>query len=455
MSERHAGGVVSKREIGSRVGRRSFLKLAGTAGAVAGLGGLLPSCSSRSVAFSGRKLLIAYVGMQSGALAAVGEADAFVVNQVRERLADGVDLGGKRHGVEILPVDNQSDLDRSAEVTEELLGREQVDVVLASGLTPTVAEVCERRGVPCVSTLLPYDTHFLARRQLRGGKAPGARWAHHFFWGLRQGFALYMDLWRQVPTNKVVGLLLPNDPDGRVWADPARGFGAQLRRRGFPAVVTKGLHEIGVPSFREDIRLFQQAEAEIVTGLLYPPDFATFWKQCDELGYRPKILTMGRALLSPSFLEAVQPSPAGASTDVWWSPLHPYRSSLTGQSAADLAGAYSAASEKQWIQPLGYTHALFEVAVAALRRAGTADDPSAIAAALGRGRFDTIVGPVDWTRARNPSNALPPGSAQTPLAGGQWRESTGSNRFELEIVNHVDAIDLEPTARLQALEPPS
>jgi branched-chain amino acid transport system substrate-binding protein len=433
------------------IGRRSFLRLVGSAGAVAGMGGLVAACGGETTTFTGRKLVIAYVGMQSGALAAVGEADAFVVNQVRERLAGGIELGGRRHRVEIVTLDNQSDLDRSAEVTEELLRRERVDLVLASGLTPTVAAVCERRGVPCVTTLLPYDTHYLAVRQLGGGKPVRSRWAYHFFWGMRQGWALYMDLWRQVPTNKVVGLLLPNDPDGRIWGDPAHGFGSELLRRGFARVVSKGLHDVGVPSFREDIRLFAAADAQIVAGLLYPPDFATFWKQCDELGYRPKILTMGRALLSPSFLEAVQPSPSGASTDVWWSPLHPYRSSLTGQSAAELAASYSASSEKQWIQPLGFTHALFEVAVAAIRSARTADDPSAIAAALRRGRFDTIVGRIDWTAGGNAKTGLPPNSARTPLAGGQWREGKESNPFELEIVNHVDPIDIATTSRLQPL----
>jgi branched-chain amino acid transport system substrate-binding protein len=451
LSKREIPGRAGLTGAEPRVGRRSFLRLAGSAGAAAGLGGLVAACRGDGQSFTGRKLLIAYVGMQSGALAAVGEADAFVVNQVRERLADGIQLGPRRHPVEILTLDNQSDIDRATQVTNEVLASKRVDVVLASGLSPTVAEVCERRGVPCVTTLLPYDSHYLARRQLGGGRQPPSRWAYHFFWGLPQGWSLYMDLWAQLPTNKVVGLLLPDDPDGRIWGDPARGFGAQLLRSGFAKVVTTGLHAVGVPSFREDIALFKAADADIVAGLLYPPDFATFWKQCDELGYRPKILTMGRALLSPSFLEAVEPSPSGASTDVWWSPRHPYRSSLTGETAAQLAGAYSASAEKQWIQPLGFTHALFEVAVTALTRAGTADDPGAVAAALKRGPFDTVVGRIDWAKGARRGSDLPPNSASTPLAGGQWREVGGSDPFELEIVNHADALDIPTTSRLQPL----
>lgn len=46
---------------------------------------------------------------------------------------------------------------------------------------------------------------------------------------------------------------------------------------------------------------------------------------------------------------------------------------------------------------------------------------------------------------------MPPNSASTPLAGGQWREGGGANPFELEIVNHAGAIDIATTASLQPL----
>ena len=44
------------------------------------------------------------------------------------------------------------------------------------------------------------------------------------------------------------------------------------------------------------------------------------------------------------------------STEVWWTPSHPYKSSLTGVSASDLAKAYERASGRQWTQPIGFVH---------------------------------------------------------------------------------------------------
>jgi len=51
-------------------------------------------------------------------------------------------------------------------------------------------------------------------------------------------------------------------------------------------------------------------------------------------------------------------------------------------SAADLGAAYTKETKKQWTQPLGFTHALFEVAVDVLKRAASLDDKSAVVAAI-------------------------------------------------------------------------
>ena len=50
-------------------------------------------------------------------------------------------------------------------------------------------------------------------------------------------------------------------------------------------------------------------------------------------------------------------------------PVHPFKSGLTGQSADELADAYAGAAERPWTQPIGFIHALFEVALDVLKRA--------------------------------------------------------------------------------------
>jgi len=73
-----------------------------------------------------------------------------------------------------------------------------------------------------------------------------------------------------------------------------------------------------------------------------------------------------------------------------------------------------AASGKPWTQPLGFKHALFEVAMDTLRRA---PDLSAegIRDALARTDMLSIVGRLNW------SGGPVPNVCTTVLVAGQWR----------------------------------
>ena len=115
---------------------------------------------------------------------------------------------------------------------------------------------------------------------------------------------------------------------------------------------------------------------------MIPPDFATFWSQSAQQGFLPKIVTIGKALLFPSVIESLGDRGDGLSSEVWWSPNHPFSSSLTGASASDLAEGYESASGRPWTQPIGFKHALFEVVADVIKRAEDLDDPVAIVKAI-------------------------------------------------------------------------
>ena len=123
--------------------------------------------------------------------------------------------------------------------------------------------------------------------------------------------------------------------------------------------------------------------------------------------------SIGKALLFPSSVEALGDLGDGMSTEVWWSPSHPYKSSLTGETAKALADAYTSQTTKQWTQPIGFVHALFEVATDALKRVKDIEDKAAIRDAIAATNLATIVGPIAWTG--KPFKNI----AKTPLVGGQ------------------------------------
>jgi branched-chain amino acid transport system substrate-binding protein len=125
--------------------------------------------------------------------------------------------------------------------------------------------------------------------------------------------------------------------------------------------------------FSAQIAAFKKADVGIVTGVMIPPAAKTFLTQARQQGFRPKVITLGKALLFPGAVEALGELGEGLTAEVWWSPSHPFKSSLTGMQAGELCGAYEAQTGKQWTQPIGFAHALFEVALDALRRAHSTD----------------------------------------------------------------------------------
>ena len=438
------GGVPPSQRVGPASGRpldrRGFLRLAGTSAA----GGVLAACSPGGSGSRGvRPVRLGYVSPQSGPFVSFGEADGFVLDDVRARLADGLKLGRRTYPVEIILKDSQSDPDRAATVAGDLLSGEQIDLMLTSSTPETtnpVADVCERRGVPCISTFTPWQSHYFGRK---GDPDRPFRWTYHFYWGLEDVIQVFTDIWGAVPTNKVVGALWPDDPDGHAWSDAQRGFPPVLNKLGYQ-VVDPGRYRGDGDDYSRIIRRLREAGAEIITGVPTPPDFATFWKQAGEQGLRPKVASMGRALLFPAFIEAMGPTAEGLTIAAGWSPSHPYRSSLTGASAATMAGEYTRRTERQWTQPIGFAHALFEVAIDVLRRAGTPDDRQGIVRAIAATELDTIVGRVSW------ANGPLPNIAKTPLVGGQWRRGSGFP-FELAIVSNRAHPEIGLTGQLGAI----
>lgn len=386
-------------------------------------------------------LTIGYVTPQSGALAPFGEADAFVVDQMTAYFADNpLELGGTTYDVQIEVRDTQSDSVRAGEVTAELINDVGVDLVLAASTPDTVnpvADQCEANGVPCITTAAPWQPFFFGRGAQEGDSFD---WTYHFFWGLEDVEAVYQDMWSQVQTNQQAGALWPNDPDGNAWS---ADFPRAVQGNGY-TITDPGLYENGTQDFSAQISAFQAADAQILLGVPIPPDFTTFWQQAQQQGYRPVIATVAKALLFPSAVEAIGPAADGLASEVWWSPQHPFSSTLTDQSAQELADAYEADTGRQWTQPVGIVHALFEVAVAALTEADSTD-AQAIADAVAGLSTTTIAGDVDWTAGPVPN------VAKTPLVGGQWKATEGGEHpFELVIVSNSEAPEI-PTAG--AVEP--
>jgi branched-chain amino acid transport system substrate-binding protein len=396
------------------ISRRQFVQ---TSAGVVAAGALL---GKRAFAAS-RPLKIGYVSPETGAYAPFGEADAFVIDAIRKKFQGGIMAGGATRPVEILVRDSQSSSNRAAEVAASLIKSDKVDLMLVAGTAETVNPVsdqCEINQVPCVSTDEPWEPYFF----VRGGKPDkGFDWTYHFFWGLDALAPAEADGMSLVPTNHVVGCLWPNSVEGILFSDRVKGDPPIFEARGFK-VIDPGRFELNTTDFSAQIAAFKNAHAEVLYGDLPFPTFSNFWAQAAQQGYKPKVATIGIATLFPSAVDALGPRGNGLSLEVWWSPAHPFKSSLTGQSAGQLCDAYEEVTKKQWTQVLGFRHALFEVAMDVFKRAQNPESAASVIEAVRTTKLNTIVGPVQWQGPPpNQWTKIPVKNAcTTPLVCGQW-----------------------------------
>ncbi len=433
---------------GKRLGRRDLLRMVGTAAGITAAGGLGAACGSggapADMSAVGPTIRIGFVSPATGALSPFGDADRFVIDAMKRHFAQNpIRIGGRGHRVEILDRDSQSNVNRAGDVASDLILNGGIHLMLVAGTADTanpVGDQCEAGKMPCIATAGPWQEWSDGRA---GRPAAPLRWTYDFAWGVEDVAAVYADMWDELRTNKVAGGLWPDDPEGRTWGDPAAGLPAAQSGRGY-RLLGLGSYPVHSRDFTRLIDSLRSGNSDVLVGVPTSTDFITFWKQAARRGYRPRIATIGRALMFPSGVEALGPLGANLSTDVYWSPSHPYVSSLTGQTARQLADAYTAATGRQWVQPIGPAHALFEVAATACSAVSTPDDREGLARAISGMRIDTIAGPLDWTTGPVPN------VASTPLVGGQWRTGT-SNPFELVVVSNTRNPDVPVDGSVQPL----
>jgi branched-chain amino acid transport system substrate-binding protein len=370
-----------------------------------------------------RVVKIGHVSPKTGPLAGFGEADAFILEQVRGIIGKGIPIGGKTYPVEIISKDSQSSSNGAATAASQLIQQDQVNFLLAAATPETVIPVsaqAESSGVPCVLTICPWEQWYYNS----SGAANTFKYSYMYFLGTQEETNDFAGLWQKAATNHVVGGLWPNDVDGA-------GFQKYITKKADSLgwkVVPSGGYTDGTQDYASIIAKFKAADVQILHAVPIPPDFITFWKQAHENGFKPKIASISKALLFPSAAQALGPLVNNVMSPLWWSPAFPYQSSLDGTSAAAFADGYKTSTGQQWTQPMGFLYAIFEIAVAALKSASDPTDATAVASAIGSLKGQAITGSYDFTAGPVPH------VSQVPELLAQWRP--GSGGYELVVVDN-------------------
>ena len=423
---------------GAGLSRRALLAGAGAAGfALAG---------GRRVFAAGAEntLKVGFISPRTGALGGFGQTDGYVLEVVRKALASGFAIGDKTFDVKILDQDTQSDPSRAGQLAKGLINSDKVDLMLVVSTPETinpVADACEASGVPCLSTVMPWEAWYFGRGAKPGAPSP-FKWTYHFGFGVDEFHKTYVSQWNLIPTNKKVGVLYPNDADGNAIR---ANLAPALAKDGF-TIVDAGPYEDGTTDFSAQIALFKKEKCEIFNSFPIPPDFAAFWRQAAQQGFTKtvKIVQVAKTGLFPDGIEALGNLGFNISSAAYWHKAFPYKSSLTGVSGVDLADGYEKSAGKQWTQQLGASLSLFDAGFAALKAAGDPTDKAAVAKAIAGLNTTTIAGKVDFTSGPVPN------VASGPIIGAQWVKAPAGSKFKLDYVvtDHVTDPNVPIAAKL-------
>jgi branched-chain amino acid transport system substrate-binding protein len=448
----------TSKDPGGGLSRGEFLRRGGAAAGAVVLGGSAATPAWARIgrvarAASSQPIKIGYVSPLTGPAAGFGEPDPYVISLARKAFAKGLKVGGKTYPVQIIEKDSQSVPSTAAQVAQQLISGSAVDLMLATSTPEVVVPVStasEAAGTPCISTVVPWEAWWLGV----GGKlgptgnptSPALQWVFHFSFGVPDFAAAYLSMWKQVPTNKKIGVMWPNDDDGNAIR---AALGPVLKGAGY-TIVDPGAYQDGTNDYTPQITQFKQEDCQIFNTFPIPPDFTTFWRQAAQQGYtkQVKIAQIAKTGLFASQVQAVGALGYNLASGEYWGPTWPYKSSLTGVSSAALGAGYTKAKGRYPNQQLGASLALFDVAAAALKASGNPHDKAAVANAMKKLKVQTPVGILNWG-AKGPKN--PVGNiVATPIIGNQWRKAKKGSRFGLSlvVVDHADDHNIPVASKL-------
>lgn len=396
-----------------------------------GAGGVALALASKGAFAAGASdtIKVGFISPRSGPLAGFGQTDGHVLDLVRASLEKGFEVDGKKFAVEVLDRDTQSDPARSGQLARALINDDKVDLMLAVSTPETinpVSDACEAAGVPCLSTVMPWEAWYFGRGAVPGKPSP-FKWGYHFGFGVDEFYRTYISQWDNgVETNKNVAVMYPNDADGNAIRAVLKPL---LEKAGYN-IIDPGAYETGTTDFSSQIALFKQEKCEIFNSFPIPPDFAAFWRQAAQQGYTKmvKICQVAKTGLFPADIEALGGLGTNIASAAYWHKAFPYKSSLIGISGADLADGYESKTSKQWTQQLGATLSLFDAGFAALKASGNPTDKDAVVGALSKLNVTTIGGKVDFTSGPVPNVAT------GPIIGTQWVKAEAGSPFKFDYV---------------------
>ena len=344
--------------------------------------------------------------------------------------------------IKLIIVNNESDPLKAGTLAESLIVNDKVHVLAYGDQPPpmnsSISTVADRYKIPYVTSTGPQEPWLGMRSEVEG------HWKYTWATGM---FAIVMpapkgdfrnkpgytitDTWKAMlelfgkKTNKKAAVFASDDPDGIGWYSLFPDF---LEKMGYDVCGTDkklGLAPMETTDFSSIINEWKACGAEILWGNAPAPFVGTLLRQCTTLGFKPKMVSIGRA---PLFYEDIKAwggdIPLGIGCEIWWDPSFGDSPGIGGTTPQSLAERWTKAKDKPLNRNIGPGYSIVQVLIDAIERAGSLDGEK-INAALAETDLMTVRHRVKFDKNH---------FSRGPLVFGQWQKTDKPRVWECPVV---------------------
>lgn len=396
-----------------------------------------------------QQILVGTINPTTGMYASFGEGGLFGVKAAVEDInkLGGVKVGDTRIPIKLISVNDESDPNKAGALAESLILQDNVKFIVAGDAPPPmhagISQAADRYKVPYIASVGPFEPWMGMKSE-----SP-TKW--QYSWGVggfsintpvkagdfradKAGYTIF-STWTGMldqfgpQTNKKIGLICSDEPDGRGWYTL---FGPALSKLGYTVVGLDrkvGLVPLETTDFSSIIKEWKDAGVDILWGNCPGPFFGSLWKQAKGMGFNPKMVSIGRGAMFYQDVNAWGGDlPLGVSTEIWWDPSMGGAVGFDGTTGKTLADRWVKETKRPVYPAIAPGYASVQVLVNAIERAGSLD-PEKVNAALA-----TTDMPSMRQRVKFDENHF----SHVPIVFGQWFKTDNAQKWEIKVVysNH-------------------
>ncbi len=382
------------------------------------------------------------VSPMTGMFTGFGEGNVFGMQAAVDDInaQGGLDVGGKKMKVKFIVLDSESDPAKVGGLAEDLMSREKIVFYAApDSPAPMWAAACtvgEKYKVPSIIAGGPMEPW----AAMRTSATPP--WAYNWLTGfaiatppdkgdfrdkpgytIRDTWFSFLDLYA-AQTNKVAGVFATDEADGRGWYSLFPGLLKEYGCKVIGMEKNLGLVPLETTDFSSVIKEWKDNNVEILWGNCPGPVFGAMYKQARGMGFKPKIVAIGRAPLFYVDANAWGGDLAwGVGVEVWWSPEFKDCPGIGGTTPKSLAERWAKAKKQPLNPAIGHGYEVMQIGFEAIKKAGVADGT----------KINAAIPTLDMPSINHRVKFNKDNFNRIPLAYGQWFKVNKPEKWELKI----------------------